>query len=190
MAIRGTIARTLVAIGFIAWLLWWFRWLKTSIYELTALLSAMLAVIAKLHSRELRSVIEAISKDDPQLGHHLAELKRLVNPLPKTAVPKTTVTTAAWKGHDFYVYANNANWRDVPGVYIFAGLHQEGEWYPLYIGKTESLSERLPTHEKWSDAQLLGATHIHARVERVRETRVALEKELVAAHLPKLNIDR
>ena len=60
---------------------------------------------------------------------------------------------------------------------------------PLYIGNTESLSERLPTHEKWSAAQLLGATHIHARVERVRETRVALEKELVAAHLPKLNID-
>ena len=76
----------------------------------------------------------------------------------------------------------------MPGVYIFAKLHQEGKWHPLYVGETDSLAKWLAPHDKWPVARLLGATHIHALIEREAATRVALAKQLIATYLPELNI--
>ncbi len=89
--------------------------------------------------------------------------------------------TASWLGHEFTVYQPDDNWREVGGLYIFAGLvsDEQGKslWRPFYIGQTQNFAERLPTHEDWPEAELLGATHIHAMVlqdvnERSKVTRL------------------
>ena len=97
--------------------------------------------------------------------------------------------TAIWlDNREFRVcYPPSTRWRELPGVYIFAGVNQDDEWHPLYVGQTESLAKRLATHEKWLAAELRGATHIHARVVSDRERRLWLEKELVVRYQPLLN---
>ena len=96
--------------------------------------------------------------------------------------------TVKWLNWEFEVHEHSADWNEVAGLYIFAGLNSEGRWLALYIGSTESLAERLPNHPKWPEAVRLGATHIHARVEQHKETRLALEQELIQACQPPLNV--
>lgn len=77
------------------------------------------------------------------------------------------MATANWNGYDFEIYDPNTSWNDVPGVYIFAGLAQNGRWTALYIGICDSFKDRHLNHERWVEAARLGATHVHARVERL-----------------------
>ena len=98
-----------------------------------------------------------------------------------------------WLGHEFTVYDPEiTDWHEVGGLYIFAGLvsGEQGKslWRPFYIGQTQNFAERLPTHEDWPEAELLGATHIHARVESDESRRLALEKELIQYYQPHLNV--
>ena len=90
-----------------------------------------------------------------------------------------------WLGYDFKVWkADAVRWNDVPGVYIFAGLNSQGHWTPVYVGQTESLVDRLPSHEKWPEAEQRGATHIHARAEESdtrRDGRMAASTESAPA---------
>jgi len=83
----------------------------------------------------------------------------------------------------------NVSWNDVPGVYIFTGLNQQGHWVALYVGMTSSFADRIPGHEKWGLAESLGATHIHARVIRAESARATLEKSLRIAYEPPLNLE-
>ena len=98
------------------------------------------------------------------------------------------VDTVAWGGYDFYVYdPTRTRWRDVGGVYIFAGVNASNVWEPFYIGRTNSLKDRLSDHERWDEARALGATHIHTRVERAASRRKALEEHLLDGFGPPLN---
>ena len=92
-----------------------------------------------------------------------------------------------WGGYKFIVYSPNTNWNDVAGVYIFAGLKQ-GRWMPLYIGETESFSDRLPNHERWAEAYRAGATHVHAMVVSHEQQRKNIEAELIERYQPSLNM--
>lgn len=98
--------------------------------------------------------------------------------------------TADWLDYEFEVNDPDtvAFWHAVPGLYIFAGVNLAGEWFPLYIGSTESLAGRLPYHPKWLVAKLFGATHIHARMERLKNTRESLEQKLIQTYQPRLNV--
>ena len=96
--------------------------------------------------------------------------------------------TVRWLDQEFTVYVHSANWHQVPGLYIFAGQNSQGQWYPLYIGKAESLAERLPTHERWTEAAQLGATRVHARVEQQKAKRAIHEKQLIQYYQPRLNL--
>ena len=63
---------------------------------------------------------------------------------------------------EFCVYdVRDSNWNKVKGLYIFAKV-TNNRWSPLYIGKTEDFSQRMPNHERFDDAIRRGATHIHA----------------------------
>lgn len=93
-----------------------------------------------------------------------------------------------WLDYEFQVYYPKTDWNEVAGLYIFAGLNSRGTWGALYIGSAASLAERLPTHEKWSAAVKLGATHIHAKVEPNVLTRLAREKILIQHYQPRLNV--
>ena len=92
-----------------------------------------------------------------------------------------------WRNYEFTIYPMDATWNDVGGIYIFSGQGQDGLWRPLYIGQTNSFKTRLPNHDRWAEAQRLGATHVHARKEEQEATRLAREAELIQAFQPRLN---
>ncbi len=92
-------------------------------------------------------------------------------------------------GHSFLVYdLEGTTWNDVPGVYIFAGLDStRGWWQAKYIGRTNSFKDRIPNHERWDEAQQMGATHVHARVVQGAAQQIDLEDALIRAYRPPLN---
>jgi excinuclease UvrABC nuclease subunit len=87
----------------------------------------------------------------------------------------------------FTVYDQNTGWNKVPGLYIFArraGIY----WEPLYIGKADDFSSRLPNHERLNEAVRLGATHIHALVVQQAANRANWEQMLIQNLQPKMNV--
>ena len=97
-----------------------------------------------------------------------------------------------WLGYEFEIYYHDGNWNEVAGLYIFAGerLDQQGtpQWRAFYVGQTQSFGKRLPTHENWPGAALLGATHVHALVEPEAKKRALIEKALIDSYHPPLNV--
>ena len=74
------------------------------------------------------------------------------------------------------------------GIYIFAA--QRGgtaEWYAIYIGQCESFANRLPGHEKGTEAILHGASAIHVLAIPTQEARDSLELHLIQTYQPVLN---
>ncbi len=100
--------------------------------------------------------------------------------------------TVTWSGHEFTVYQHDTDWPSVSGLYIFAGLGTNLLGTPLlqafYVGQCQSFAKRIPTHEKWQEAQQLGATHVHARAEALGLTLTLLERALVEKYQPSLNV--
>jgi len=100
-------------------------------------------------------------------------------------------TAVEWlSGQHFNVFAgppSSVTWYDVPGIYIFAGLNVQGLWFPVYVGKTDSMAGRLPNHEQWQAAAQLGASYVHARVVQDPDSRTLLEVALIQAYTPTLN---
>jgi hypothetical protein len=91
--------------------------------------------------------------------------------------------TVNWPGksgrmYAYEVYSINTDWKDVPGNYIFAKINGSS-WKPVYIGQTDSFSNRLPNHEKRPCAERNGATHIHAHVNRDNQSRLNEEQDLI-----------
>ena len=95
--------------------------------------------------------------------------------------------TATWGSYTFNVHTPIANFLDVAGIYIFAGLNQKNLWVPLYVGQAASLSNRLSGHEKWPQAVRLGATHIHAMAVQRQADRDHVEEHLIKRWQPTLN---
>jgi len=92
-----------------------------------------------------------------------------------------------WLGHSFEVHsANNVTWNDVPGIYIFSAPKLD-KWHPFYVGQASSFLDRLNRHERWDEAQRLGASHIHAIVVHDQERRDTIERNLIAWLQPALN---
>jgi len=97
--------------------------------------------------------------------------------------------TATWLTHEFTTYPRaNTTWNNVAGIYIFSGITPQNQWTPHYIGQCDSFENRIPSHEKWDKAQALGATHVHAMVVSKQADRDRIEKELIQAYQPHLNI--
>lgn len=97
-------------------------------------------------------------------------------------------TKVQWLDYDFYIADSpNINWNTVPGVYIFAGLNSAGYWSPIFVGSASSLAETVPNHEKWPEAEGLGATHVHAAVILSPEDQERLKRRLVNTYHPTLN---
>ena len=94
-----------------------------------------------------------------------------------------------WGGFEFTAYdPETTTWNDVPGVYVFAGLSDNLLWWVAkYVGQTSSFRERMQGHEKWAEAKLNGATHIHSRVVHDEFQRTAIETALIQAYSPVLN---
>lgn len=97
------------------------------------------------------------------------------------------MTKVTWAGHSFEVHPHSANWADVAGIYIFAGVTPENKWRAYYIGQADSFKSRLPNHERWLEAQRLGATHVHVMVAQQAAQRDSIEADLISRFQPRLN---
>lgn len=76
---------------------------------------------------------------------------------------------------------------DKPGNYMFVRPTPTG-WVPVYIGQTDNLRNRLPTHERWADAVAAGATKIMGHsMEGGEAVRCAEEKDLIQRWNPPCN---
>ena len=106
----------------------------------------------------------------------------------KYQVPRTF----SWLGHAFHVNKPDAPLSTASGLYIFARLHRDWRgtllWRALYVGKADNFSIRLHNHERWEEANLLGLTHIHIHVEKNALRRSLIERELIKAVQPLLNV--
>lgn len=87
----------------------------------------------------------------------------------------------------FTVHDSNQDWKAVGGLYVFASLTEDG-WLPLYIGKADDFSDRLPSHERLDEAIELGATHIHAAIVSSEANRDKWEPMLIQHYQPPLNV--
>ena len=98
--------------------------------------------------------------------------------------------TVKWEGVAFSIYdINNTTWPDLPGVYMFVGVNQNDEWFPLYVGRTirDTLAQRLASHRRLREAKRLGAVTIHLVVRSSPAGRKSLEQRLYDAYDPRMN---
>lgn len=96
--------------------------------------------------------------------------------------------TCSWLNTEFQICIPDGQWTTSPGVYIFTGLNFQRQWIPLYVGQTDSFAVRLANHERWDEARQLGATHVHALVVESEAIRGSLERQLIVALQPPLNV--
>jgi hypothetical protein len=89
--------------------------------------------------------------------------------------------------YEYAVLPFDAAWNDVGGVYIFVKWSGKKR-VALYVGKADSFKSRLcASHECWSKAVALGATHVLARAVS-EPTRTNEERALIQAYDPPLNV--
>ncbi|MFH0962767.1 MAG: hypothetical protein V2A58_02005 [Planctomycetota bacterium] len=111
-------------------------------------------------------------------------LLRCANPSPYFSM----TGPVTWYRYNFEILPPGLIGEDVPGVYVFAGQNQSGVWYPVYIGQTESLAERLAIHKRWPEAAKLGASHVHILRVPLAKDRDRIEMELIGLFQPPLNV--
>ncbi len=85
------------------------------------------------------------------------------------------------------IYSQDGVWNRLAGLYIFACIRDETHWRALYVGQTDDFGSRIPSHERWTEAVLLGATHVHAAVVSNQADRNMLEAMLIQNLQPPMN---
>jgi hypothetical protein len=90
---------------------------------------------------------------------------------------------------EFKLYdKSSTSWNNVPGLYVFVSPGTLLGGYGLkYVGQTISFRDRLPNHERWAEAQRLGARWVGALVETSAAERDRLEAEMIQRLQPPLN---
>ncbi|MES1197104.1 MAG: hypothetical protein ABUL55_00630 [Pseudomonadota bacterium] len=90
--------------------------------------------------------------------------------------------------HRFTAHRPDEVFAETAAVYCFARPGPGGRgWTPLFLSRTANLAKRLPTHEQWPEAQLLGATHILIHQRDERDAREMVEADLSKALRPVMN---
>jgi hypothetical protein len=75
-------------------------------------------------------------------------------------------------------------------VYAFAKPGFAGRGFtPVFISRTANVAARVPGHERWAEAEALGATHVLILSFPERAQREIAEDDLVMALRPVLNDD-
>jgi hypothetical protein len=90
--------------------------------------------------------------------------------------------------HRFSAHRPSEGFTDTAAVYCFARPGPGGRgWTPLFLSRTANLSKRLATHERWAEAELLGATHVLIHQRDERDVREFVEADLADALRPVMN---
>lgn len=106
-----------------------------------------------------------------------------------------------WAEYQFEIHLRETpNWPDTGGVYVFAKsipdvpgalFNPHTTWNALYIGQTESFSNRIhDDHEKWMDALDRGFSYVHILRVDDPELRESIEALLIDRYQPRLNIQQ
>ena len=86
-----------------------------------------------------------------------------------------------WQGRGgatftYWIHPIGTAFEAKPGNYIYAREVEGGEWWPIYIGQTGDLSERiLDEHDRRDCIIRNGATHIHVHISDDEEERLSEE---------------
>ncbi len=86
----------------------------------------------------------------------------------------------------YWVYPINTAFKDEPGNYIYAKRNSAGQWQPVYIGQSTSLSQRLGSPDAEKTAIRFGATHILAHLNSDERARKDEEADLITSLVPPL----
>lgn len=90
--------------------------------------------------------------------------------------------------YPYEVYPLDAEFRPLPGNYIYARQAENGSWIPVYIAQTRDLHQRLEGHIRASDAIANGATHLHAHYCAAGQAaRCTEERDLIKRWQPVCN---
>lgn len=100
------------------------------------------------------------------------------------------IADATFKGktgtYQFEVYSNDTGFNAVGAVYIFTKRSVDsagkGSHALLYIGQTDSLSNRIPNHEKWPCVRKNGGNCICVHRDDDEASRLRKEADLLAAN--------
>ena len=90
------------------------------------------------------------------------------------------------KLHRFAALRPEADFPAAPAVYAFAKPAGRG-WTPVFLSRTGNLAQRMAWHERWEEAQRLGATHVLIHHHDKRDAREAVEADLLAVLRPVMN---
>lgn len=100
-----------------------------------------------------------------------------------------TATGASGRKYEFDVYPWGQTFNAVGGVYLV--LRKKPGPQPtydvLYVGQTGDLSERFDAHHKQGCFDRNAKTHIGVKVERAEQTRLIIERDLIANYQPACN---
>jgi len=88
--------------------------------------------------------------------------------------------------YTYWVYPINTTFKDEPGNYVYAKRNSAGQWEPVYIGQSSSLSQRLASLDAERTAIRFGATHILAHLNSDERARKNEETDLINTLAPPL----
>lgn len=105
------------------------------------------------------------------------------------------IADAEFKGktgiYSFQVYPLETTFNSVGAVYIFTkrtvDASGKGTHKLIYIGQTDSLADRIPSHEKWPCIQRNNANCICIHRDDNATSRLSKEADLLAAEKPPCN---
>ena len=93
--------------------------------------------------------------------------------------------------YKFEVYPLDTKFNCVGAVYIFTkrlvNAENVGSHELIYIGQTESLADRIPTHEKWPCVNKNNANCICVHLDENEKSRLDKETDLRAANKTQCN---
>ena len=119
-------------------------------------------------------------------------IKHLFSRHPHREAPAQS-TSHIWQGesgaeYQYEIYPLDAEFRPLPGNYIYARRAENEDWVPVYIAQTRDLHQRLEGHVRMDDAIANGATHLHAHYCAAGQAaRCTEERDLIKRWLPVCN---
>ena len=120
----------------------------------------------------------------------LDDLARLLATPPKPEPQLVNATGLSGRRYVLRAHKLGDRIPKLPGVYCFTKRLPDGDWYAIYIGEAEDLSDRvhrrLWSHEKCLSALIEGATHIAIAATTLAD-RENIESDLRWAYDPPLN---
>ena len=90
------------------------------------------------------------------------------------------------KEYKFTAYTVDTAFNEVAAVYIFTKKQNDSYW-PLYIGQTDNLKERISNHEKWACVRQNGVNSICVFRDSSESSRLLIERDLLANTNPPCN---